>query len=120
MIDNIRDTMAASVTVMSLEEVLMAIEKKHMTIIDVRRDEEVVNGIIPTSIHMPLSVIQEAPEKVKQFNGPVLFYCKAGGRALKAAELAQQQGVEALYYKGSFDEFSTQCKDKVELPQRPQ
>ncbi|XP_037816093.1 rhodanese domain-containing protein CG4456-like [Lucilia sericata] len=87
-------------------------------LIDVRTPEELIQtGKIPTSINIPLSVLEQElslnvkAEDFKQKYGrdkpaadmPLIFTCRSGRRAQQAAEIAVQLGyTNVKNYKGSW------------------
>ncbi|KAF9649045.1 Rhodanese-like protein, partial [Thelephora ganbajun] len=87
-------------------------------LIDVREPDEVVQGSIPSSVNIPLSVLPgslymkaEDFEKKFGFKKPrrdqeIIFYCRSGVRAATAGDIAKKNGYEKLYnYKGSWLEW---------------
>ena len=89
-------------------------------LIDVRnKDELVKTGVIPASINIPLPELEGAFKmsdndfqttfnRVKPTEETILiFSCLAGGRAQRAANLAQSHGFKnAKAYKGSWTEWA--------------
>lgn len=87
-------------------------------LIDVRTPQELVQtGKIPTSINIPLDVVERElsdvvkPEDFKNKYGrdkpaadtPLIFTCRSGRRAQQAAEIAVKLGFENVKnYKGSW------------------
>ncbi|XP_017471204.1 PREDICTED: heat shock protein 67B2-like [Rhagoletis zephyria] len=90
-------------------------------LIDVREPQELLEtGKIPTSINIPLeSVVQVLAEDVKPqrfqsrygrgkptIHDEIIFTCKLGKRALKAAEIASAMGyTNVKYYPGSWEDW---------------
>jgi len=87
-------------------------------LIDVREPDEVIQGSIPSSVNLPLSVLSgslhlPAEEfKVKfGFNKPkrdqeIVFYCRSGVRAATAGDAAKKNGYTNISnYKGSWLEW---------------
>lgn len=72
--------------------------------IDVREQNEVIQGSIPSSVNLPLSILSGsmnlAPEEFKTrfgFNKPkrdqeIVFYCRSGVRAATAGDIAKRNG----------------------------
>ncbi|XP_053951831.1 rhodanese domain-containing protein CG4456 [Anastrepha ludens] len=97
-------------------------------LIDVREPDELVEtGKIPTSINIPLAcVVQVLAEDVKPqrfqskygrrkpgFDDEIIFTCKLGKRALKAAEIANAMGfTNVKYYPGSWEDWIKNEKEK--------
>ena len=76
--------------------------------VDVREPEEVVQGSIPSSVNIPLSVLptslyMRADEFEKKFgfkkprrDQEIIFYCRSGVRAATAGDIAKKNGYEKL------------------------
>lgn len=71
---------------------------------DVREPDEVIQGMIPSAVNIPLSVLAPSlllkPEDFVQkfgFNKPgkaqeVIFYCRSGKRSTSASDVAKRNG----------------------------
>ena len=78
-------------------------------LIDVREPEETMQGMIPSAVNIPLSVLPGAlhmpPETFKEkfgFEKPkpnqeVTFYCRSGMRSTTASDVAKRNGYTAYY-----------------------
>lgn len=76
--------------------------------IDVREPDEVIQGSIPSSVNIPLSILpgslHMAPEPFEKkfgFKKPgrdqeIIFYCRSGVRAATAGDIAKRNGYERL------------------------
>jgi rhodanese-related sulfurtransferase len=67
-----------------------------LLLVDVRNDDEVARGIIPSAIHIPLAMlpVQYVPlTKVEN----VVFYCHSGIRSAHAAAFASSKGCKNVY-----------------------
>lgn len=66
-------------------------QNKNVTLIDVRENEEVANGMIPTSKHIPL---QQIPESLDQLNKDqeYIMICRSGRRSMNAAQYMKENG----------------------------
>ena len=93
------------------------INKDNVIIIDVRELFELQYGIIPTSIHIPLSKIEfflSNPSIFKKnYNKDltkskhIIFYCRTGNRSAQATQIAIRLGFKNTQnYKGSIWEWS--------------
>ncbi|KAH7883904.1 Rhodanese-like domain-containing protein [Phlebopus sp. FC_14] len=84
-------------------------------LIDVREPDEVMQGSIPSSVNLPLSVLAtslhlnpEAFHAQHGFDKPkkaqeVVFYCRSGKRSASACDIARRNGYEnVLNYEGSW------------------
>lgn len=61
------------------------------TIVDVRNDSEVAQGVIPGSLNIPLGVLSRRLDRIPK-SKPVLVHCKSGYRASAAASLLLASG----------------------------
>ncbi|KZP32310.1 hypothetical protein FIBSPDRAFT_882662 [Athelia psychrophila] len=84
-------------------------------LIDVREPDEVIQGSIPSSVNLPLSVIsnslhlpREAFKAQHGFEKPkttqeLVFYCRSGKRSATACDIAKRNGyTNVLNYEGSW------------------
>ncbi|KAF8168330.1 Rhodanese-like domain-containing protein [Crassisporium funariophilum] len=94
-------------------------------LIDVREPDEVIQGMIPSAVNLPLSVLSGAlhtpSENFKEkygFNKPsqdqeVTFYCRSGMRSTTASDVAKRNGYKnILNYKGSWLEWTDKQSKK--------
>jgi len=62
-----------------------------LLLVDIRNDHELVSGILPGAIHVPLgqltAVFDQFPPDKK-----IVFYCRSGVRSVSAGEFALAQG----------------------------
>ncbi|GLB36369.1 putative rhodanese Homology domain containing protein [Lyophyllum shimeji] len=89
-----------------------------MYLIDVREPDEVIQGMIPSAVNLPLSELgnslhlspdaflakhgYEKPKKDQQ----LIFYCRSGKRSATASDVAKRNGfTKILNYKGSWLEW---------------
>ncbi|KAJ3571340.1 hypothetical protein NP233_g3819 [Leucocoprinus birnbaumii] len=88
-------------------------------LIDVREPNEVMQGMIPSAVNIPLTVLADSlhmsPESFftkHGFNKPkthqrVIFYCRSGMRSTSASDVAKRNGYkDILNYKGSWLEWT--------------
>ena len=103
----------------STDELQQMIDNKSFcyVLIDVREEEELHHGMLPTACHLPLGDIAEdlgmKPEEFeKEYNFTlknkevIIFYCRTGSRSEQATLLAREAGLPAVNYKGSVLEWS--------------
>ena len=93
-------------------------ENEEYVLIDVRRDDELKNGMIPTARHLPLIELEEAFSLSSSdfqnrygFEKPtqkslIIVYCRTGGRSHSACDILLRKGYSAKNYKGSIWEWS--------------
>ncbi|QTN01529.1 rhodanese-like domain-containing protein [Sediminibacillus dalangtanensis] len=77
------------ITSAELQEMLGQGEK--ISLIDVREEEEVANGMIEGAVHIPLREIPEAIESMDKQTEYVLI-CHSGMRSMNAALFMQEEG----------------------------
>ncbi|KAL9715735.1 hypothetical protein Ac2012v2_000177 [Leucoagaricus gongylophorus] len=88
-------------------------------LIDVREPNEVIQGMIPSAVNLPLTVLGESlhssPEVFLERHGyekpkadqRVIFYCRSGMRSTSASDVAKRNGyTNILNYKGSWMEWT--------------
>ncbi|KAF9270452.1 Rhodanese-like protein [Marasmius fiardii PR-910] len=84
-------------------------------LIDVREPDEVIQGMIPSAVNLPLSVLadslQTAAEVFEQKHGfpkpqknqEITFYCRSGKRSATASDIAKRSGyTNVINYEGSW------------------
>ncbi|WP_083547518.1 rhodanese-like domain-containing protein [Virgibacillus halodenitrificans] len=83
--------------------------EKGLSIIDVREDEEVAQGMIPGAKHIRLS---EIPERVNEMdkNEHHFIVCRSGGRSGKACEFLISQGYEVTNVAGGMLDWNGEVK----------
>jgi len=94
-------------------------------LIDVREPGEVMQGMIPSAVNLPLSVLgnalhtnHEEFKKLYAFDKPlldqeVIFYCRSGIRSASASDVAKRNGYTNIFnYKGSWLEWTEKQNEK--------
>ncbi|KAF8971570.1 endoplasmic reticulum protein [Flammula alnicola] len=94
-------------------------------IIDVREPDEVVQGMIPSAVNLPLTVLggalhmhhKEFQEKFgfekPRHDQEVVFYCRSGKRSTTASDVAKRNGyTNILNYQGSWLEWTEKQNQK--------
>ncbi|KAJ6604421.1 endoplasmic reticulum protein [Mycena vulgaris] len=95
-------------------------------LIDVREPEEVIQGMIPSAVNLPLSVLPNSlhllPDAFKAQHGfekpkksqELTFYCRSGKRSTTASDVAKRNGfTNILNYKGSWLEWVEKGGEKA-------
>ena len=99
------------VRVVSLEDVKRRLDAKEpLTLVDVREKDEWNEGHLEQAILLPLSALQKGtdPKSVNaELDGKKIVYChcRAGRRALTAAELLKKQGFDVRPLKQGYEEL---------------
>ncbi|KIJ68749.1 hypothetical protein HYDPIDRAFT_106988 [Hydnomerulius pinastri MD-312] len=84
-------------------------------LIDVREPDEVMQGAIPSSVNLPLSVLANSlhlgPQAFRAQHGfekpkttqEIVFHCRSGKRSASACDIARRNGYEnVINYEGSW------------------
>jgi rhodanese-related sulfurtransferase len=88
--------------------------KEDYILIDLREKDELKHGIIPTSKNISVQEIESALKldeekfaKKYKFNlnkkSRIIFYCRSGGRASYACQVAEKLGYKPEFYAGILD-----------------
>lgn len=73
-------------------------ENMNIEIVDVRDEDELVEGYIENSILIPLDTFEENAEiKLKDKNKKILVYCRSGRRSAMACEILDKLGYSDVY-----------------------
>ena len=90
-------------------ETVQLINKEDALLLDVREDNERVNGTIKGAKPMALSVLKQRIEEIKEFTEtPVIAFCKTGNRSLEACEiLKKNQFTNVMSLKGGIEGWRT-------------
>jgi rhodanese-related sulfurtransferase len=85
---------------------VLSLSSQDAYLIDVREPDEVMQGSIPSSVNLPLSVLANSlhltPQAFKVQHGfekpkkqqEVVFYCRSGMRSASACDIAKRNGYE--------------------------
>lgn len=82
---------------MTLKEI---VNSPKTTIIDVRTESEFLSGHFPGAKNIPLNVITQKVDELKQLNSPIVVYCMSGARSNSAASYLKQVGLDNIYDAG--------------------
>lgn len=107
--------MGAKVENVSLDELKQGLADGSILLVDVREPNEFAAGRIPGAVLNPLQKFD--PKAIPSEAGKrVVLSCRAGGRSLKALELAQAAGRDDVraHYPGGFDGWA-KAGEKVEI-----
>lgn len=73
-------------------------ENTDIEIVDVRDEDELVEGYIENSILIPLDTFRENAEKtLEDKNKTILVYCRSGRRSAMACEILDELGYTDVY-----------------------
>lgn len=89
-------------------------------VLDVREADEVADGHLREAVHIPRGFLEfKAPqhEALSDPDGPIVVYCKAGGRAALAAETLQELGyTDVASIRGGYNAW-TEAGKAITLPE---
>lgn len=83
-------------TNVSAAEAKKMIEKKEVTVIDVRTEEEFASGHIPNAKLLPLQQLQDRLGELDK-NQAYLIVCRSGNRSAQASEILANEGFSHIY-----------------------
>ncbi|MFC7063905.1 rhodanese-like domain-containing protein [Halobacillus seohaensis] len=84
------------INVMTVGELEKALdENRDLVVIDVRENEEVAQGMIPTAKHIPLGQIPEEVDHLDSSKEYVMV-CRSGKRSMNASEYLSAKGFHKL------------------------
>lgn len=73
-------------------------ENMNIEIVDVRDEDELVEGYIENSILIPLDTFKKNAEiKLKDKNKKILVYCRSGRRSAMACDILDELGYSDVY-----------------------
>lgn len=88
---------SAGVTVLSVTEAVMLMNRKSALVLDVREADEFAQGHLQGARNIPLSQLETRSKELEKFRDkPVLIVCQRGSRANQAAKLLKAQNFTAL------------------------
>ncbi|WOJ89630.1 rhodanese-like domain-containing protein [Methylocapsa polymorpha] len=107
--------MAAKVENVSIDELKQGLADGSILLVDVREPNEFAAGRIPGATLNPLQKFDPKALPPQEPGKRVVLSCRAGGRSLKALELAQAAGRDDVraHYPGGFDGWA-KAGEKVE------
>ena len=108
------------IPIITTEELKAAIDNNEpLTLIDVRRKDELSHGMIPTAKNIPLDELEKATtlseqefQKTYNFTKPkednkIICHCRSGGRSERAVDFLLKKGfTNVKNYKGSIRAWS--------------
>jgi len=77
------------------------INDKSVTIIDVRTEEEFLEGNVNNSVNIPLHEIVDRVEELKEMQ-PMVLCCRSGQRSGKAMEYLKSLGMDQVHNGGGW------------------
>ena len=91
-------------------QAVQLINKEDALILDIREDNELVQGSIRGSKHYALSVLKQRLDELKQYaDKPVIAYCKMGNRSNEACNILRQNNfTNVVSLKGGIEAWKTE------------
>ena len=83
------------------------INDSQTTIVDVRTEEEFLEGNVKGSINIPLHEVVDRVEELKEIQ-PLVLCCLSGGRSGQATAFLQAQGCNEVYNGGGWEIVNAQ------------
>lgn len=77
-------------------DLLNMMANQSLLLVDVRNDDEVMRGVIPSAIHIPLVMLPVRIEPLTKVEN-IVFYCHSGIRSAHAAAFACSKGCKNVY-----------------------
>lgn len=68
---------------------------EQLSIVDVREDEEVAEGMLPGAIHIPLGQLPDRLNEIPQTE-EIILVCRSGNRSGRALGFLEAQGYKGL------------------------
>lgn len=66
--------------------------KSGALVVDVRTEEEFMDGAFPGAVNIPLGVLQQQMDKLEPKDRPIVLYCASGARSAMAARVLKMSG----------------------------
>lgn len=78
---------------------------KNATVVDVRTPEEFAGQHFPGAINIPLVDITRRINEFKQFQKPIIAYCRSGNRSGIAAAMLKRGGIADVVNGGGLNDM---------------
>ena len=83
-----------------MKNITEILEKKDVTVVDVRNTWEYKKGDVNNAVNIPLNEIPARIEEFRKLNGPVILYCRSGNRSGAAVNILRQAGITNVHNGG--------------------
>ena len=98
---------SAEYTQISQEKAQEMMKSEDVVIVDVRTQEEYVQGHIPGAICVPNeSIVDAQPEELPDLGQTILVYCRSGRRSKEAAQKLADMGYTNVYEFGGIIDWT--------------
>jgi rhodanese-related sulfurtransferase len=79
-------------------QAIQLINQEGAVIVDVREDNEYINGHIVNSVHIPLGYLSDRLKDLEKYKSkPVIVGCRSGQRSASACVTLKKHGFEKVY-----------------------
>lgn len=96
---------------MNMDDITKILEDGNYTLIDVREEMELdMDGYLEDAWNIPLGELEDHTDAVLEKQGPIIFFCRSGGRSQKATDYFRAQGREDVYNGGGFKDMQAALK----------
>ena len=82
--------------IQSIESTKIDDHKNNLSILDVRREDELRLGFIKDSINIPLSQLADNLDKIPKTSDNLIIYCAGGYRSMIASSILQSKGFKGI------------------------
>lgn len=76
------------------DELLEMLKNQSVNVIDIREHNEVMNGMIPSALHIPNGELATSLNDLDKAN-PLYLICHSGARGMRATEFLRSEGFDA-------------------------
>jgi rhodanese-related sulfurtransferase len=79
-------------------DAILLINHEDAVVLDVREENEYVQGHILNSIHIPLSMLSDKMGRLEKYrHRPIIASCMSGNRSSRACQVLKQNGFEHIH-----------------------
>lgn len=79
--------------------------KSTPSIVDVRTQEEYLEGHIGGAVNIPLDQIQDRLQEFREMSTPIIMYCRSGNRSGIAVNILKQKGIADAMNGGGINDM---------------
>jgi phage shock protein E len=87
------------------ENIVVEKIKAGARIVDVRTEDEFVDGAYPGAVNIPVGALQSRMGSLEPKDKPVVVYCASGARSALAAKLLKASGWTDVVNAGGLDDM---------------
>lgn len=80
------------------QEATLLINHEEAVVLDVREDNEYMQGHILNAVHVPLSQLSDKMTRLEKYRDrPIIASCMSGSRSTRACNILKKSGFERIY-----------------------